>query len=195
MGSRDRGWNAGAALARIRRFTDAVDEPNSKYRKAFTLVTGDKDDFGSYKLPIADVIEDTLTAIPRGIFAAAGVLQGARGGVDATDAEKAGARKHLSRYYSKMREEFDDDDLIAPWERASFELAYRDVLATEALSIETIREFESFLRDVGYSKDRAKAFIAKGAHALDLREAGESSVWDDYCHRWAGFRDGLKRKV
>jgi len=33
-------------------------------------------------LQFADVIGQTLTAMPRGIFAVAGVLAGARGGVD-----------------------------------------------------------------------------------------------------------------
>src|SRR4030067_278291 len=56
----------------------------------------------SYKLPIADVIGGELTAVPRGIFAAAGALLGARGGVDIPAEAKRRIASHLERYYSKL---------------------------------------------------------------------------------------------
>jgi hypothetical protein len=39
---------------------------------------GKADDFTAYKLPIADVIDGKLKAVPRAVMAAAQVLQGAR---------------------------------------------------------------------------------------------------------------------
>ena len=61
-----------------------------------------KDNFTAYKMLIADVVEGTLKAVPRGIMAAAGVLDGARGGVDIPTADAERARAHLAKYYAKM---------------------------------------------------------------------------------------------
>lgn len=104
-------WQAAAAIQRIREWAGATDEPNAKFRRAFIWYdTENPDLFSSYKLPIADVIEGKLTAIPRGIFAAAAALQGARGGVDIPDADMPRARAHLSRYYRLL-------DRTPPWEQ------------------------------------------------------------------------------
>ena len=40
------------------------------------------DNFTAYKLLIADVVDGRLVAVPRGIMAAANVMQGGRAGVD-----------------------------------------------------------------------------------------------------------------
>ena len=58
--------------------------------------------FGSYKLPIADVIDGRLRAVPKAVFAAAGAMRGARGGVDIPDADRKGVIRHLEKYYAKM---------------------------------------------------------------------------------------------
>ena len=60
------------------------------------------DEFGGYKLPIADVIDGELRAVPRAIFAAAGALRGARGGVDIPDSDRDSIIRNLERYYDKM---------------------------------------------------------------------------------------------
>jgi len=103
LASKDRAWTADAAISRVREFTDSTDEPGSKYRRAFVWFdSADASNFGAYKLPIADVIDGRLTAVPRGVFAAAAAVQGARGGVDVPDADRAGVIRHLERYYAKM---------------------------------------------------------------------------------------------
>ncbi len=50
-----------------------------------------------------------LRAVPRAVISAAGILQGARGGVDIPEADRAKARRHLARYYRSM-------DRTPPWE-------------------------------------------------------------------------------
>jgi hypothetical protein len=67
------------------------------------------DNFGAYKLLIADVIDDRLYAVPRGIMAAGAVLQGSRGGVDLSE-DIDRVKFHVAKYYAKM-------DDIASWER------------------------------------------------------------------------------
>jgi hypothetical protein len=79
LADRDREWDGAAAEKRVRRWADADDEPNEKYRDAHVWYDSDKkDNFTAYKLLIADVINDRLTAVPRGVMAAAAVMQGSR---------------------------------------------------------------------------------------------------------------------
>jgi len=68
------------------------------------------DNFTAYKLLIADVIDDRLHAVPRGVMAAGNVMQGARGGVDIPEADVARVQGHLAKYYEKMGG-------TAPWEQ------------------------------------------------------------------------------
>jgi hypothetical protein len=111
LADRDREWDGDAAEKRVRRWADAEDEPTARYRDAHVWYDGDQDDeFGSYKLLIADVVDGRLTAVPRGVMAAGNVVQGARGGVDLPKDEVGRVKGHLARYYAKM-----GDD--APWDR------------------------------------------------------------------------------
>ncbi len=105
LADRRRRWNGGAAERRVRKWAKADDGPNQRYRRAFVWYdTANKDNFGGYKLQIADVIGGRLTAVPRGIFAAAAVVQGSRGGVDLPPKEVGRVKSHLARYYKKMGE-------------------------------------------------------------------------------------------
>ena len=95
----------------MRRWAAAADEPNEKYRDAHVWYDSDKkDNFTAYKLLIADVINDRLTAVPRGVMAAAAVMQGSRGGVDIPRNDVDRVKSHLGKYYTKM-------DDTPPWER------------------------------------------------------------------------------
>ena len=77
LADRDRGWDEAAVENRVREWAHATDEPNEKYRDAHVWYDGGKkDNFTAYKLLVADVIDDRLTAVPRGVMAAAAVMQG-----------------------------------------------------------------------------------------------------------------------
>jgi len=111
LADRDREWDGAAAEKRVRQWADAADEPNEKYRDAHVWYDSDKkDNFTAYKLLIADVINDRLTAVPRGVMAAAAVMQGSRGGVDIPRNDVDRVKSHLGKYYTKM-------DDTPPWER------------------------------------------------------------------------------
>ncbi|MGI8529679.1 MAG: hypothetical protein ACR2KO_09400 [Geodermatophilaceae bacterium] len=71
-----------AAEGRVRRWAGAKDGPNAKYRDAHVWYDAEnKQNFGSYKLLIADVVRGRLVAMPRGVMAAAaGGRKGLRGG-------------------------------------------------------------------------------------------------------------------
>ena len=111
LADRDREWDGAAAEKRVRRFTDAEDGPTPAYRDAHVGYDGDEpDNFGSYKLLIADVVDDRLVAVPRGVLATGAVLQGSRGGVDIPGGDADRAKSHLAKYYAKMGD-------TAPWDR------------------------------------------------------------------------------
>ena len=111
LADRDREWDGDAADKRVRKWADAQDEPNEKYRDAHVWYDKDeKDHFTAYKLLIADVVGGKLEAVPRGVMAAGGIMDGARGGIDLPKDDIDKVKSHLAKYYEKMGEP-------APWER------------------------------------------------------------------------------
>ena len=78
----DREWDNDAADKRVRKWAGAEDEPNQKYRSAHVWYDADNNDnFTAYKLPICDVVDEKLVAVPRAIIAAAAVIQATLGGM------------------------------------------------------------------------------------------------------------------
>lgn len=107
---RERRWDGDAAEKRVRQWADATETPNEKYRDAHVWYDGDKkNNFTAYKLLIADVIDGKLTAVPRGVMAAAAVMDGSRGGVDLPKSDIDRVKSHLAKFYRKMGD-------TAPWQ-------------------------------------------------------------------------------
>lgn len=110
LADRDRKWDGDAAESRVRTWAKAEDEPNERYRDAHVWYDADKkENFTAYKLLIADVVDGRLVAVPRGVMAAAAVMQGSRGGVDLPTKDVDRVKSHLAKYYRKM-------DDTAPWD-------------------------------------------------------------------------------
>ncbi|MEV4091849.1 hypothetical protein [Streptosporangium saharense] len=110
LASSERPWNKEAAERRVRTWAGAQHKPNAKYREAHLWYDGeDPDEFGSYKLPFADVVDGELKAVPHALHAAAGVMDGARGGIDVPGGDVGPIKSHLAKYYDKMHE-------TPPWE-------------------------------------------------------------------------------
>ena len=111
LADRDRAWDGDVADKRVRQWADATEEPDARYRDAHVWYDADnKDEFGAYKLLIADAIDGRLKAAPRGVIAAGNVMQGARGGVDLPKSDVPRVRSHLAKYYAKMGD-------TPPWDR------------------------------------------------------------------------------
>jgi len=107
-----RAWDASAATARLAKWAssdgsgdkDKMDWP--KYRKGFAWFDADNpENFGSYKLPHHDVIDDEINVLWSGVSAAMGVLLGARGGVDIPDSDFDRVYSHLARHYDQFDRE------------------------------------------------------------------------------------------
>lgn len=111
LAGREHDWDAAEADKRVRRWAGAEEQPNTRYRDAHLWYdAGDAEHFGAYKLPIADVLDGELKVVPRAVFSAAAIMDGARGGIDIPEGDVAGVKDHLARYYAKLGE-------AAPWER------------------------------------------------------------------------------
>ena len=113
LADRDQEWDGDAAEKRVRKWADAEDEPNQKYRDAHVWYDADKkQNFTAYKLLITDVVDGELKVVPRGLMTAGNVMQGGRGGVDLPEQDVDRVKSHLAKYYEKMGE-------TAPWDQPS----------------------------------------------------------------------------
>ncbi|HEY8424384.1 MAG TPA: HK97 family phage prohead protease [Limnochordales bacterium] len=165
LADRDRAWDADAAVQRVRRWasSDGSGEKDTinwaRYRRAFVWYdSANPENFGAYKLPIADVIDGQLRAVPRAIFTAAAVVQGARGGVDIPDSDLPGVRNHLARYYRKLGE-------TPPWERDSLDLLLTEIKAgrrNSAADFERIASAMALLWEVLNDDERQKVLERLG---------------------------------
>jgi hypothetical protein len=111
IADRDRPWDGDAAERRVRQATGATDGPTAAYRDAHLWHDGDlPHQFTRYKLLIVDDVDGTLTVVPRAVEAAAGIVDGARGGLDVPESDKRELREVLGRYYATMGD-------TAPWDQ------------------------------------------------------------------------------
>lgn len=123
LADRDAGWDSDGAEQRVRRLAssdgsgdvDTIDW--TEYARAFLWRNDDVDPetFVAYGFGFADVVDNRLHAVPRGIFAVASVLQGGRGGTNLPDDAQDAIRGRLNGYYAAMAEAFDDPQIVPPW--------------------------------------------------------------------------------
>jgi hypothetical protein len=73
----------------------------------------------SYRLPIADIINGKPVMIPRAVFSAGVILSGGHGELEGVvdDQEKLELKRVVSEIYDKLRDEYQDPRVVAPWER------------------------------------------------------------------------------
>lgn len=164
LAPRDREWDSTAAEKRIRDYTKSTEAPSSDYRKYFMYFDGQSPDlFGSYKLLFADVINGEPHIVPRAVFSIAGILEGARGGVDIADSDKNRIKPVVNQLYKRMADEFEDDSITSPLSK----------------SFESLKDIESTLKAYGFSNNEAKTLISKVKEFSTRREAEEKTHRDD----------------
>lgn len=167
--SRDEAWDASAAIERIRSFTNSDEEPSADYRKYFMFYDSENaDKFGSYKLPFVDIIDGEAHIVPKAIFAIAGALEGARGGVELPSDDRAKIIGIVNQCYRKMAREFDDESLVSPLQKGK--------------SIEdskSLKDIEALLKDAGFSNNESKTLISKIKEISLERDAQEKQMQRD----------------
>ena len=179
LDDRDREWDSDSAIARVRTFTNSADSPSTEYRRAFLFFESENaENFGAYKLPIADVVNNRLVAIPRGIFAAAGAVSGARGGVDLPAGDREGIINKINGYYEDMSKLFNDD-LESPLKyKPEYDMEEEDKSETKTLQFncelktymddeERKGEFEGYGSIFG-NKDLGNDVVMEGAFKRSL---------------------------
>lgn len=117
---RDAPWDGPKAASRVLAWATGDDGAvdGDRLTRAFLWRDPDRDPatLAAYKLGFADVRDDRLVIIARGVFAVAGALSGARGGVDVPDADMGGLRDRTEDLYERLADAFDDPSLTAPWD-------------------------------------------------------------------------------
>lgn len=117
LDERDHTWDASAAKGRIAKFAssdgsgdkDTIDW--GKYQEAFFFKdSDDATNFGDYHLPFADVVDDELKAVWKGVTAAANAANGGRGASGYGD-----CKSEIEKYYKKFAKLFKDDTIQVPW--------------------------------------------------------------------------------
>lgn len=114
-------WDARAADQRLRQFlsSDGTDDLSkvdmTRYRKAFVFYDGDAPESTSrYKGQILDVQDIgnglELVVSKKAVQTLGALIQGSRGGINLSDADREKGKTLLSRYYKLF-------DSVAPWDR------------------------------------------------------------------------------
>jgi hypothetical protein len=117
--ARDLEWDQAAADKRVSDWAGLDgDSPDWKgYASAF-LYQDDQanpETKGAYGFQIADMIDNQLTIVPRGVFTVAEVLQGGMGGTKIPQADQDAMKGVVEKLYKRMAKEFDDPNIVAPW--------------------------------------------------------------------------------
>lgn len=103
LADRSYGWDATAAEGRVREWATSGGTVDwAKYGQAFFWHADNPSKLGDFKLGFADIVNGKLTAVPRGIFAVAGALAGARGGVDIPASDRDAVKSKVAGYYDKL---------------------------------------------------------------------------------------------
>ena len=112
---RDTEWDSSAAIAALREWATRDDDELDEDALAQAYVWRSDGPPSDWALPVATVIDGTLTLVWSGVTAAAGAVQGARSETDLPEAAKEEIRGALGQLYQHAAEAFDDDSIVAPW--------------------------------------------------------------------------------
>lgn len=112
---RDTDWDGDAARTALRAWATTGDDELDEDQLARGYVWRTDGPPSDWALPVATVIDGTLTLVWSGVTAAAGAVQGARSEMDLPDEAMDEIRGALEQLYQRAAEEFDDDSIVAPW--------------------------------------------------------------------------------
>lgn len=152
---RDTAWDGGAAL---RRMVEAgVAARGCAYQEDGTDGTA----AAHFRLPYADVIDGTLAIVPKGVSAAIGAVNGARGGVDIPENEINAVRARLEEVSAHVSEETGEEE--SEGMQASAWKAMQDLppMPAEWFREPTMEELPPGGPGVNYSNGRIFGWVAQ----------------------------------
>ena len=137
LAERTHRWDKGSAMKRVQKWAGGPAKEDidwKKFRKAFMWYdSANAENVTAYKLPYADVIKGTLTAVPRAIFAVVGRIRGTN--IPTEDKRKVLA--HAKKYYKKMDLEFPEVVIKA---MSTVDFNARLVIKMSEASVETLQD-------------------------------------------------------
>lgn len=167
-------WDADAAEHRIRKWASSDGSGDQskidwkKYRQGFAWeappAEGEKPKLGDFKLCHHDVQHGELVTSRAGVIAAGAALQGARGGVDIPEADRAEVKRHIAAHYHQW-------GALAPWEPQPQTAKASDGSRgdQDMSALKTYSDVPAFVKGIGKTKaDAAKACGLKMSELDDL---------------------------
>jgi len=119
LAERDTAWDASAADKRVSDDsgieTDSPDWGRYSSAHLYQDDAADPETKGAYGFLIVDIVDGSPLIVPRGVFAVAGALQGARGGTTIPAADQTAMKDVVDTLYARMAEQFDDPSITPPW--------------------------------------------------------------------------------
>jgi len=175
LADRGAGWDGSGARHRLVEWAGGKDSMSSAKMKQcfFWYDASTPDNIGSYKLPFCDVVGGSVKAIPKGIFAAAAAVQGARGGVSIPSGDVGAVRSRIAAYYHRMSSAFNDPDITPPWEGGKE--VQPDVLQTTHIDPDLIKTDN---RGMSIDSDGSHEPF-KGSHTHAHPSFGQKSIDSD----------------
>lgn len=159
-------WDAGAARKKV---ADWAQDDMKKFAKAFFWYDEkNADNLTAYKLPFADIIDGKLMAVPRGIYAAAAAIQGARGGVDIPSSDIPAVKAHIAKYYAKLGQK-------PPWEKELDVLELISYIEVYAEQIKSMFDVKAGRMISTSNLSKLKAALAALQEIIDLAEGNNNS--------------------
>jgi hypothetical protein len=168
LSDRDASWDASAAKKSL---------SEGQYGKAhfWRDPDGDADALSSYKLPFASNSGGTLTAVWKGVTAAAGAVQGARGGVSIPSADVSGVKSRIASYYRKAAKKYGDDGIKPPWEASAEDEAAAAAIGLSAAAVLLARaELGPGIGETDHEIGAEQAEFARRAKEIEATLAGEA---------------------
>ncbi len=168
----EKSWDGDAARKRVAKWAGGPDKESidwKKYRQAFFWYDeNNPENYGSYKLPFADVIEGRLTAIWRGVAAAMAALLKARRGVDIPEKDRKLVYNHIKRYYQKAGKEAPDFRLYSPRELREF--------SQEKLEVGGELNMAEEKKDLKVEEKKAAPTVKAGTSGDEPKKVGDAIV-------------------
>lgn len=137
-------WDSGEAHKRIMDWAGGDDPDWSKVKSVHFWYDDEKaDTWGGYKLPFADVLEGSVKAVPKGVYSAAGAVQGARTPLDIPDDDVPAVKEKIEAYYHKLdkkapwEDQEDKEDAVEPGKESTVEPTNETTVISEEMAVQS----------------------------------------------------------